>query len=181
VHPRVAMCPVAMNPASLQRWAPVLPHVLWLRTSPPCRDGLWCCHVSYGSGSCQLAQEGSGAATCLMALGLASLPRRALALPRVPWLWTLPPCGEGSSAAMCLVVSCGPRVSSIKKGLAGLAMWVSSCVPKARSCVSVAPAPKQLWPVRHAGMQHHYGMQDMRTDDYNATPTLFTAHKTQLQ
>jgi hypothetical protein len=155
VHPRIAMCPATMNPASLQRWALVLPHVLWLRTSPPCQDGLWCYHVSYGSKPCQLAQEGSGAATCLMALGLASLSRRALALPRVTWLWTLPPCGEGSSAATCPVVSCGPWVSSIKKDLAGLAMWLSSCVSKACSRVSVAPTPEQLWPIRHAGRRHH--------------------------
>jgi hypothetical protein len=30
-----ATCPMALNFASQQRWAPVLPCVIWLRTSPP--------------------------------------------------------------------------------------------------------------------------------------------------
>jgi hypothetical protein len=44
-----ATCPMAPDLASRLRWAPVLPHVLWLWTSPPSWGGLWRCHVSRGS------------------------------------------------------------------------------------------------------------------------------------
>jgi hypothetical protein len=58
------MCPMASDLASRLRWAPVLPHVLWLRTSPPGCGGFRRCHVSYGSGLCLPAEVGSAAATC---------------------------------------------------------------------------------------------------------------------
>jgi hypothetical protein len=48
-----------------------------------------------------LAELSSGAVTCSSALDLASLPRWAPALPRVPWLQALPPREESSGAAMC--------------------------------------------------------------------------------
>jgi hypothetical protein len=48
--------------ASLPRWAPALPHVSQLRTSPPCRGGLWRCHVAP---ALPPREESSGAATYL--------------------------------------------------------------------------------------------------------------------
>jgi hypothetical protein len=56
-----ATCPVVPDLASLPRWALALPHVLWLRTSPPCEGGLWCCHVSLHSGPHFPAEVGSSA------------------------------------------------------------------------------------------------------------------------
>jgi hypothetical protein len=44
----------------------MLPHVLWLRTSPPDKGELRRCHVSYGSRPRLSAGVGSGAATCLI-------------------------------------------------------------------------------------------------------------------
>jgi hypothetical protein len=87
----VATCPAAPNLASLSRTAPVLPHVPWLRTSPPCQGGLRYCHVSHGSGPCLPVKEGSSAATCPVAPDLASLLRRAPVLSCVPRLRTSPP------------------------------------------------------------------------------------------
>jgi hypothetical protein len=77
-------CPTAPNPASLPRWAPVLPRALRLRTLPPCRGGLRHCHVTYGSGPHLPAEVGSDAATCSMAPDPVSRPRRVPALPCVP-------------------------------------------------------------------------------------------------
>jgi hypothetical protein len=54
---------------------------LWI--PPPYLGGLRCCHVSRGFKPCLLAREGSGAATCLEALDLASSLGRAPAPPRV--------------------------------------------------------------------------------------------------
>jgi hypothetical protein len=71
-----AMCPMAPDSTSLLR-------------------GLWCCHVSRGSGPRLPAREGSNTVTCPAALDLASLFGRVLALPRVPWLRTPPPCSGG--------------------------------------------------------------------------------------
>jgi hypothetical protein len=48
-----------------------------------------------------LAELSSGAATCSSALDLASLPRWAPTLSRVPWLWVLPPQVESSSVITC--------------------------------------------------------------------------------
>jgi hypothetical protein len=86
-----------------------------------------CHHVSYSSGSCLPAEVGSGAATCSAALEPASLVKRALAPPCVPWVRTywegssapcvmclriLPPCGEGSGPPRILrpPVGHGPQV-----------------------------------------------------------------------
>jgi hypothetical protein len=35
VHPHTTTCPIAPDLASRLRWALMLPHVLWLQTSPP--------------------------------------------------------------------------------------------------------------------------------------------------
>jgi hypothetical protein len=44
-----AMYPMAPDLASRLRWAPVLPRVLYLQTSPPDWGRLWRCHVSHCS------------------------------------------------------------------------------------------------------------------------------------
>jgi hypothetical protein len=62
-----------------------LPCVLRLRTLPPCRGGLRCCHVPHGSQTRLPTREGSGVAMCLT----------ASVLPHVTRLKTLPPCSEG--------------------------------------------------------------------------------------
>jgi hypothetical protein len=64
----------------------MLPRVPRLRTLPPCWGGLRRCHMSHGSRPRLLAREGSGAATCPMALDTASLLGRTPTLPRDPWL-----------------------------------------------------------------------------------------------
>jgi hypothetical protein len=112
-----ATCPLALDPASLLGRAKALPRVLQLQTlppyqgqlrrcyvslgsepclpqlqaSPPCSGGLRRCYVSLGSGPCLPAREGSGAATCPLAPDPTSLLGRALELPRIPQLRTLPP------------------------------------------------------------------------------------------
>jgi hypothetical protein len=63
-----------------------LPRVLWLRISPPSWGGLRRCHVPYGSGPRLPAEVDSSAATCPMALDLASRLRWAPVLPRALWL-----------------------------------------------------------------------------------------------
>jgi hypothetical protein len=109
-----------------------LPRVLQLRTLPPYRGGLRCCHVPPGSGLCLPAQEGSsaamchmaldpasvlemlwcyhvshesGASTCHMALDPASLIGRALVLPCASRLQSLPPYSGG---LQCYHVSRNP-------------------------------------------------------------------------
>jgi hypothetical protein len=161
MHPRTATCCVAPNLASLPRWAPALPHVLQLRTSPPCWGGLRCCHMSNGLEPRLPAQEGSSADTCPVAPGLTSLSRGLRRChvshssgPRLP-------AGEDSGAAMCPTTFYGLGASSIKKGLASLAMRLGSRVPKACSHASKAPASKQLWPARCVGRRHHYGLQNV--------------------
>jgi hypothetical protein len=94
-------CPTAPNLASLSGWVLALPHVLYLRASPPGQGGLRCCRVSHGSRPRLTTGVGSGAAT---------------------WPTTL----------------CWPWASDINKGLAGLAMQLSSRVSKACSRVSKA-------------------------------------------
>jgi hypothetical protein len=73
VHPRTTTCPTAPNPASLLGRAPVPPRVTRLRTPPPSSGGLRCCHLSHGYGPRLTAREGSGVATCPMALDPAFL------------------------------------------------------------------------------------------------------------
>jgi hypothetical protein len=61
--------------------------------------------VARGPGSRLLGELSSGAATRFSALDLVSLPRWALALPRVPWLWALLPKRRASAL---------PRVSHLR-------------------------------------------------------------------
>jgi hypothetical protein len=72
MHPCTATYLVAMDLASLPRWAPVLPRVPQRQSSPSCRGGLWRRHM-------------------LVVPDLAFLHRWALALPHVPQLQTSPP------------------------------------------------------------------------------------------
>jgi hypothetical protein len=58
------MCPMALDLTSRLKWAPALPRVLYLRTSPPNRGGLRRCHVSYGSGPHIPVEVVSGASMC---------------------------------------------------------------------------------------------------------------------
>jgi hypothetical protein len=71
---------------------------------PPYSGGLRCYHLLRSFGPRLPTQEGSGAATYPMASDPASLFRRAPTLPRVPQLWTLPPCLGG---LRCHHVFCG--------------------------------------------------------------------------
>jgi hypothetical protein len=80
-----ATCHMALDLASRLRWAPVLPCVIWLRTSPPDIGGLRRCHVSYGSGPHLPEEVGFGATKYPMTLDLTSRFRWASALPRIPW------------------------------------------------------------------------------------------------
>jgi hypothetical protein len=57
--------------------------------------------MTHGPGPYLLAELSSSAVMCSSALGLASLPSWAPALPRVSWLRALPPREESSSAATC--------------------------------------------------------------------------------
>jgi hypothetical protein len=73
MHSRVATYTVASDHTSLQRWAPAPPRVPQPRTSAPCWGELWRCHVSLSSKLCLPDEVSSGAATCPMAPGSASL------------------------------------------------------------------------------------------------------------
>jgi hypothetical protein len=77
-------CHVFCNsgPHPLPMWAPVLPRVLQLRTSPLCRGGLWLCHMSCTSEPLLPAKEGSDTAMYPTAPDPAFLPGWAPALPR---------------------------------------------------------------------------------------------------
>jgi hypothetical protein len=115
-----ATCPVAPNLAILLRWAPALPHVQWLRTSPPYQGALQRCYASNGFGPHLPAEVGSRAVACPMTPDPASWLGRVSVLPRVPWF----PVGRGPQ---------------IYKGLASLAMRLGTHVPKARPHVFEAP------------------------------------------
>jgi hypothetical protein len=111
VPPHTATCPVAPDLAFLSRRAPVLSCVLCLRTSPSYQGELqrchmscgstprlpteenpaWCCHVTCGFGPRLPIKESSDVVTCPVAPDLASLPKRAPALPHVPQVCTRPP------------------------------------------------------------------------------------------
>jgi hypothetical protein len=70
---------------------------------------------------------------------------RALTLPCVLQLQTLPPYQDGFGVATHPVVPCEPRASSIKKSLAGLPMQLLSCAPNARTHVSNVPDVEPSW------------------------------------
>jgi hypothetical protein len=66
VLPHIAMCSMAPDPASLLGRALVVPRVPRLWIPHPHSGGLRRCYVPHGNGLSLPAQEGSGAATCLM-------------------------------------------------------------------------------------------------------------------
>jgi hypothetical protein len=84
MHLHTITCPIAPDPASLSRRALALPRAPRLRIPPPSSGGLRCYHVSHGSGPYLPTREGTGAATCHVALDPASLLGRAPVLPRAP-------------------------------------------------------------------------------------------------
>jgi hypothetical protein len=65
-----------------------------------------------GPGPCLLAELSSTVATCSSASDLTSLPRWAPVLPRVSWLWALPPREESFGAATC---SSAPDLASLSR------------------------------------------------------------------
>jgi hypothetical protein len=101
VHPCDVTCPVALDHASLFK-------------------RLWCCRVFHGSRPC--LSECSDATTRLSAPDLIPSWRRAPVLSCAPYLLTLPPRWEGSSAVTRPTVPYGLRATSLKKSLAGLLM-----------------------------------------------------------
>jgi hypothetical protein len=136
VHPRAATYHVALDHTSLQRWALALPRVLRPQTLPLCRGGLRHfnvsrglrprllgvlrrCHVSPSSEPRFPVEVGSGASTCPMAPGSASLRGRAPVLSH-------------------LYGSCRLWKTGIRKGLAALGTQLSLHVSKVRSHVTKA-------------------------------------------
>jgi hypothetical protein len=94
----VVTCSSALDLAFLPRWAPALPYVPQLRTSPPCRGGFRCCHMALPP-----QEESFGAGTCSSAPDLAYLPRWAPVLLCGPCLAS--PRGE----LQCCHVPHGPQ------------------------------------------------------------------------
>jgi hypothetical protein len=136
VHPRVT---------TLQYW-----------TLPSSQGGIWCCHVSSGSGSYLPAREGFGVTTCLMASDPASTLGRAPVPPRVQWLQILPPCSGG---LRCCRVShgSGPRlIARESSSVATCPMALDPTSPLGRALVP--PCVPQLWtpPPRLGGLRCRY-------------------------
>jgi hypothetical protein len=154
VHLLTAMYHVAPDLTSLPMWALALPRVPRPRTSPPCRGGIQCCHMSRGPRPHLLADMTSNTVMCPSSLDLASLPRWAPVLPHVPLLWALPPRGGSSSGATCPTSPSRLWTIGIKKGLAALVMQLDSHVSKIRSRVTEAPA-------RRVDRRRHHNLQDM--------------------
>jgi hypothetical protein len=109
------MFPTAPDLASLLKWTPALPRVSQLRSLPPWRGELRCCHVSHGS-ELWLPERG------------------APLLPRVPRLRALPSWEGSSGATTCHTAPSGLCTTGIKKCLAALSTQLGSRVCKARSC-----------------------------------------------
>jgi hypothetical protein len=78
-----------------------LSYKLLFWTTPLCRGGIRCHHVSCGPVPHILAEVSFDAVMCPSALDLASLMRWALVLPRVTWLWALSFWEGSSGAAIC--------------------------------------------------------------------------------
>jgi hypothetical protein len=116
-----------------------------------CHTSCRCCHVSRGPGPRLLAELSSGAATCSSAPDLASLPRWAPALPRVPEIWALPPREESSGDATC----------SSALDLVSLSRWAPAlpCDPDLASprgelrCCHVPHGPQRA--VDHGNKERH--------------------------
>jgi hypothetical protein len=157
----MATSPVALDLASLPRWAPARPHIPWPRTSSPCRGGLQRCHMSCGPRSHILADVRSDTSTCPLALNLTFLPMWALDLPHVLWLRALPLQGESSSVVTRLPTPDGLWNTGIKKCLTAQGTQLDLCVSKICSHVNETS-------VRRADRRHHHYQQDVWTCRYSA-------------
>jgi hypothetical protein len=97
--------------------------------------------VSRGPGPHLLAEVSSGAATWPVAPGLASLPRWAPTLPRVPWLRALPPREESSGAATC---SSAPNLTSLMRWAPALPRGPGLASPRGElRCCHVSHGPQR--------------------------------------
>jgi hypothetical protein len=119
----------------------------------------------------------------------ATLLRRALTLPRVPWLWTSL---RLKGRLRCYRVSqgSGPRLFAredfgantrlmalhglwaiiIDKSLATTGMQRGTCVTEVRRCATEAPA-------RRIGRECYQDMQDVRTCGYSVAAARLTTHQ----
>jgi hypothetical protein len=147
------MRPEAPDHATLLRWAPVLPHVTGLWTSPPHTGGLQRCHASRGSESHPASAVGSITATCPMASDPTSMPKGAPVLPLIHGsLWTM----------------------GIKKGLLVLGVQRGTHVTEAHPRITEVPAKCM------SGRRYH-DLQDVRTCGYSTTLQCSTAWLTSLR
>jgi hypothetical protein len=92
-------------------------------------------------------------ATCPTAPDPASLPRRALALPHVPWLWTLPPCSRG---LRCCHMShgSGPRLPAWEgSGAATYRMALDPASLLERALVLPCAPRLRTWPPYSGGLR----------------------------
>jgi hypothetical protein len=97
--------------------------------------------VARGSGPCLLAELSSTVATCSSASDLTSLPRWAPALPRVLWLWALPPREESFGAATC---SSAPDLASLPRWALELPRGPGLTSPRGElRCCHVPHGPQQ--------------------------------------
>jgi hypothetical protein len=124
------------------------------------------CHMPYNAGCCLPVREGSDTATCHATLDPTSLLGRAPMLPRVPWLWILPPCLGG--LWRCHMSCCSRSCLPTQEGT-GAAMCPATLDPA--SLLGRAPALPQY---RDAWHLSHHGPQDVRTGCYNAPPAQLT-------
>jgi hypothetical protein len=139
VGSNAATCPMTLDLTSQLRWAPALPHVLWLQTSPLTRGELWCCHMSYDSGPRLPDEVGSSAAVCPIALDLTYRLRWTLTLPHILWLRTSPPDWGGLRRCHVSHDSLWATCFKHKESLADLPMQLGTHVPNARAHVFKAP------------------------------------------
>jgi hypothetical protein len=137
-------------------------------------------YILCNTAPCLPAKVGSRAATCPVAPDPVSLPGWALVprmctvapdpasllgmapvIPSALWLHTLPPCREGSDAAMRPAIPCGPWDSSIKEPSYHGPMWLGLRVYKA--CTHVSKVPD---------VRASIGLQDVRAGNaFNACKT----------
>jgi hypothetical protein len=146
------------------------PRALWLRTSPPCEDGLWRCHESYGFGPRLVTEVRSGVATCPAAPNLIFRLRWDLTLPRVIWLRTSPLSWCGLRHCH---VSCGSLwATSLKhKEKSSKPACVARHICSQWTCVCFQGAWHQghLGSVRRAGRKRSQCLQGIHTCNYSAT------------
>jgi hypothetical protein len=109
--------------------------------------------MSRGPGPRLLAELSSGVATCSSAPDLASLPRWAPALPRLPWLGVLPPREESSDAAMCFSA---PYLASLSRWAPTLPRGPGLASLRGELCCCHVPHAPQ-WVVDHRNKERPSG------------------------